>query len=509
MSYEEVLKLEFSDESLRDHILNALKWVRDERVYSGRPLPPVHFPRITMSDEDMAAMARGGKFAALREPAVCCVDLFWVLEINKKRRRPIANPAMNDHVSKLELQASHGLPDTARVRAAMDAADFMIQSDFAAFYDQLPLAETVRKYFAIDADRALTAVPMGFRASVEVANAISLGIAMFPFESTSGASFDRLVYIDNILLLATDVETVERMATTLKERIRQCDATVNNDFTWEATTEGDFLGVRYDLVKKTRANTAKTLNKLQHIVDNRQSLFNTYKEVASVYGLLFFASEVAGLGLCDYFDALTYYRRRMSALVALGASWNAACEPIADHERANLYTWLHDALHAKPRPIIDRHPPPELRIFTDASATGWGAVSVGPKAIHYCSAEWSQEVMAEYDVSSSVAMEPLGLWFALKALVPPEARSVELHTDHRNLIFDRYSRSKHYNDLYAAMLRDFPHVHFEILYIKGEDNVVADALSRTGGGHGLTLPLQKRGAQAEGVAGYLGWGQNV
>lgn len=468
VDYDAVLNLPVTDPEILNHLRIALRWVRDITMYTNRRLPPYrrYPPRLT--DEHMATLRKYGKFVIVSHPR-CGVKAFFVIEWAKKRLRSIFAPDINAVISKDELQASR-LPLRPFVRSIVAEYLWMLQFDFASFYDQLPVAPEIQPLFSVVGRECLANLPMGFRAAVEVAQAISLVIADLGFDDVAV-----IVYIDNILLLCNDPARLVEAANVLLERAKKVGA-VFNDYSLTPTQTDDFIGEHFDLAASTRTNSAKTKDKLQHALTNIQS-FVSFRDIAALFGLLFFASEVADLKLAKFFPALTYYRAAMSAVAS--RSWDDLAPPLIGAALESAAAWLTEARTATPAPIVLPPTSPTFTIYCDASEWGWGAVSIGPNAVHHLSGQWSEEDRKRYNVKSSLVAEPLGIWRAVSAVATLTTPAITIFTDHKNLTFKKkYSKNKNYNDLYEKLDTQYKNTRFTFNFIPGVQNTMADFLSR-------------------------------
>ena len=469
VKYDKVVALAERNPDLLAHLHTALRWVLDADFLCARPLP--HFRRYVprLSDKDILLLDSVKKFCKVFKPR-CSVKAFSVPEWAKKRRRPIFWPDINECISVAELQPSR-LPQRADVRAAVASYKFMLQFDFMSFYDQLPLAESVRPLFSFQGRTCLANLPMGFRPAVEVAQAISLVLADLQLPGVR-----TIVYIDNILLLCDDPVALRAAGDLFVQRATSCGA-VFNAYTLDPVQSETFLGESYDLVAGTRTNSAKTLSKVTFVSENL-AMMRTFTDVASLFGLLFFASEVANLHLAFYFEALQYYRHAMS-LVAKDEDWSGTAPAMSAVAYDKVTKWLGDVRTAAPTPIVAPITAPTLTIYCDASAHGWGAVSLSQNAVLHLSGVWSDHDKINNNIGSSLVAEPLGIWRAVSAVVTRNTPCVRIFTDHKNLTNGKnYARNVDYNNLYKKLAETYPDVSFIFSFIPGKENTIADLLSR-------------------------------
>lgn len=452
---------------VRDRLTRSLRWVEDPTWYDQFVLPPFrkYHARFTASDRDLLNKAR--KF--VRTSPRCSVKAFCVPEWDRNRKRPIFWPDLNAAISKALLIAGL-LPLKPDVRKKVNESAWSVQFDFASWYDQLPLNIKISSLFSFDGSLCLASLPMGFRPSADVAQCVSTAITDFPLPEGVNVT----VYIDNIRFGGPSAEAVAAAAKTFLERADKVGAIVN-DREIKPTQVESFLGEQYDLIQKTRCLTPKTVEKLKttpQIIDSQM----TARQLAAVFGILFFASEVLNTNLSCYFNAMRYYRTAMARLT----NWDDLAPTIPLEARAELTAWLNALLSNCPVPTVPNTSEPELTIYCDASEYGWGAACISAKGTRLISGQWTPEDRASYDVSHSTVAEPLAVRRIVAALVPGHTRHARILSDHQGLVFagnKGYGKCKSYNDM-CAFLAKFSNTSFSFDFVPGVLNSVADSLSR-------------------------------
>lgn len=418
----------------------------------------------------MQALSDADKFVSTRPR--CGVKTFAVPERSKHRRRPIFWPDINRSIHRSVLLKGY-IPLRRDIRKKVHDSAWSVQFDFASWYDQLPLLNDIPRLFSVDGKTCLASLPMGFRPSAEVAHTISEAIADFPLPTGVTA----VVYIDNIRFGGPNKADVEKAASDFLLRADSVGAILNERHTTAKFRE-DFLGERFDLRTKTRRLTAKTLLKVRAAKTALKERL-TYRQVAAIFGLLFFCSEVLKLNLSHLFRALRYYRSQMSRV----SQWDSDAEAIPDDARRELIAWLNAANRNVPVPTWESDEVfPDLTIFVDASAQGWGAVSISSSGVFQAGAPWSPADKEQHNVSLSTVAEPLAVLRAAKAFVSTSSNQVLIMSDHLGLVFAGnagYGKSESYNTMCKELSTCFPRTRFTFQFIEGVNNVVADAISRS------------------------------
>ena len=277
-----------------DHVLN---WVENPSWYDQFALPSFRRYKSRLSEEDLDLLHKAGKFTQTKPR--CGVKAFAVPERSKHRRRPIFWPDINKAIDKSILLKGY-IPLKRDIRKKVFDSSWSIQFDFASWYDQLPLKGDIPRLFSVNGKTCLSSLPMGFRPSAEVAHTISETIADFPLPD--GVTV--VVYIDNVRFGGSDKAKVVKAA---KEFISRADTVgaILNERNLTPRRAEDFLGEHFNLTKKTRRLTKKTLEK----IDAAYSALDdplSFRQVAAIFGLLFFCSEALQLKLSKVFPKVFF-----------------------------------------------------------------------------------------------------------------------------------------------------------------------------------------------------------
>jgi hypothetical protein len=144
-----------------------------------------------------------------------------------------------------------------------------------------------------------------------------------------------------------------------------------------------------------------------------------------------------------------------------------------------LLEWSDIAAQNKPVPAWQDEHLPELEIYVDASIDGWGAISFTPEGgVMKLSERWTSEDWHAWNLSSSVAAEPLAMRKAVARLVTGGMKHVVIHTDHIPLYWafqKGFARAWSYSKT-IEFLQNYG-TQFTIQYVEGPRNP-ADVLSR-------------------------------
>lgn len=451
------------------NLAQSLRWVEDFEHYKQFELPPLIKHKTRFSPADITALEDAGKFV-LCDP-VCSCDSFPIPEWDRDRNRPIFHPDINAVISKSCLIKGI-IPRKEVVRKNAAESRWSVQFDFASWYDQLPLDIKISSLFCFLDRRCLASLPMGFRPSADVAQSVSTAIADFHLPDQVNVS----VYIDNIRFGGPTKASVTAAAEEFLARANKVGAIVNEKEITPMQHE-DFLGEHYNLVRGTRSLTNKNLEKLRHAAKMLNTVL-TFRQLAAIYGLLFFSSEVLRTDISQFFVALSFYRRSMSNVPEWDATAPGFDEPVLN----KLRQWFQELLRNRPTPIVNSSlPSPDLTIFCDASEFGWGAVCISSTGVNLLQGEWTEEEKAAYDVSHSTIAEPLAVRKITALAVNGDHKHVRVLSDHMGLIFagnKGYGKCRSYNDM-CRFLHQYTSTTFTFGFVPGALNVTADKLSRS------------------------------
>lgn len=317
------------------------------------------------------------------------VNVFAVPEL-KGRRRLITEPHLNAAIAKHEMPKLH-YPSRLQRRQSLRHAKYMLQIDFEAYYDAIPIPETIRNNFVFrsrggDGFFRLCTLPTGARWSVAVAQAITNVIV----DVDTPVLIDTM--IDNIMVAAREGQEIDFLRTVrlILDRIREANLLTSPDRE-ELASETDeelleramkrdvFLGEEYgeyDGEQRWVRNAPKTVAKIKLSLQLPRF---TCRSFVSVISLILFALHTTGLNPAQTFRLLRAYRG-VYRQVSRGKDW--------DEELSYLDSRVHqELLHLGSRLVENRweeianvrHPTYEeddydVVCFTDACVDGWGAV---------------------------------------------------------------------------------------------------------------------------------------
>ena len=368
--------------------------------------------------------------------------IFTVPEWHKARRRHIAEPLINDWFSQtptIKFRSRQQRHQIVRKFAGGVAATL----DLSSYFDQFSLADGVKKYFGIsfkDRTSRMNVLPMGFRPSAQIAQVLTWILCA----GLDCADIAIMTYIDNICIIGSNPAQVAQVRATILARAALIGAVFNTEgIDSPPSPVFEFLGESFDLSGKdaTAALSEKTLAKINLIEEKVFENTMTRKQLAAVVGLFMFASG-AGLAhnsIYKRYHALRFYRDQVSWAQSgrVLNEWGKKCNEFTPQATQSFREWLNDLRSNKPTiiPPPSRHATTDV-LFTDACETGWGALHVTRDGcIRIVEGRWSPTDSSQWNMSSSVASEPLGVARALcKCITPGPDVNVVVYTDHQPII---------------------------------------------------------------------------
>ena len=462
----------------RNELLRAMRWVRPSPAYDElrRILAEHCFERehrTSLDADDIKLIFDLRKMEVARTSPVAWCNAFAVEEEKEDgpRRRPIFEPLINDILKMSNdelLDVSTVYTSKDELRRAVFASPCAAQFDFAAWFDQIPLDPAIRDLFGVvtpNGSMQLTVTPMGYRPSCQIAQAASNSISDVPTRVFHGGC------VDNIIFMGSGAEVTDASKHFLR-RSAAVGAQVK-DATIALATAYDFLGEHYDHSAKTRRLTEKTSSKAAYAgsVLRTGDSFTT-KQLLAIFGLLLYAAGTLRITIARFHWAMRF-------LSFVAATEQGETHIPDDGVRAEMILWCDIAAKNEPVPVWTEDVEPDITIYTDASATGWGAISISKGGtILQLSQPWTEDDW-RWNLFSSVAAEPLAMRKAIAAMVPCTAKKVVIYTDHLPLHYamkKTFGRAYSYS-LVAQLVGSYRDCVFDVRFIPGTQNP-ADVLSR-------------------------------
>lgn len=314
------------------------------------------------------------------------VNVFAVPEM-KGRRRLITEPLVNACLDKRVLPRVN-YPSRLGRRQSLRYAKYMLQIDFEAYYDAIPMPEEVRNMFVFRKGALhcrLKTLPTGARWSVAVGQAITWAIV----------DIDTPVIIhtmiDNIMIAAAHGQEVEfiKAVRQIVDRIRQANLLTtpdretlelmpNEELLQEAIKPNTFLGEEYEWngMERIIRNSVKTVAKLRLALEATRFSCRSF---VSLVSLELYALHTTRLNPASAFQLLRAYRG-VYRKVTEGLDWDAELPYLDEKVYAEMVRIGTMLVENKWWTITDEYYPTyddrdyTHIVFTDASYGGWGAI---------------------------------------------------------------------------------------------------------------------------------------
>jgi hypothetical protein len=440
------------------------------------------------------------------------VNMFVVLEKLKNRVRSIKHTvSINEILGRNTLRRCR-FPGKIEIAEAIQHGEYFIELDFAAYYDQFPLARDVGgrmcfkrfgKWYRLDT------LPMGQRHAVEIAQSATDRLLDFKKKSNRCLSI-----IDNVIFFGSKQDVIDD-AYEFILRCRAVGATINDvdvptatrdTMERRATTSGVWAGVDIDLTAKTTRVAQKTVDKLRVSWERRADW--SWRDYAAHLGLLLWPWHIIDLPMPEFFEVLRFnsgiaqkihaYQppQRPDGKWPKNPAWNAAATGIPEKCWQSLRWWTDIVLDNRPRVVRAKKTTPDLVLECDASSWGLGVVcyNTRTKELSYYQEKWSwrdhnishfNRATGESKLFRSTYAEPLALLRAKSWALRtnPEARRIIIGSDNTPSVYSSRrgfnSRSYHMNHNIKLSDRDFPRHEYDVEYLHvAGDVILADGLSR-------------------------------
>ena len=344
------------------------------------------------------------------------------------------------------------LPNIEEVIESLAGAKYFSHLDLSQGYYQCELRKEDRHITAFSTNRGqyqMTRLPMGLKVSPSTFSRL-MTVAM------SGLNMERcLVYLDDIIVFGKSLDEHNKNLSKIFERLRQTSLKLN----------------------PTKCNFLKTeLLYLGHLV----SVEGIKPDPSKLEVIKNWSSPQTADEVKRFVAFANYYRKHIKDFAKF-------CSPLNKLTRKNVeFNWTEGCEHSfqylkkcfMNPPVLDYPDFSEGNIFTlhtDASGKALGAVLSNQNARPVA---FASKALNKAEINySTIEKELLGVVWAIRHFRPYlYGRKFEVYTDHRPLVYlftlkDPSSRLTKFR----LALEEYK---FEVIYKKGSENVVADALSR-------------------------------
>jgi hypothetical protein len=507
------------------------RYLHDESAYPAvLPTPKLQVTGLSREDERLLA----SRYDVLHDPPRASTYGFKIAEIEKRRCRPVWACSLNemDFPTPPPSLQLHSYAETIKI---VDESTYFMQLDGRSMYDQFPLSEPIKKFYAFKMHNgttvALNRAPMGFKFSHGIAQLTSETIAFDqedetqPMESASiihldnfGLSWKRIAQVDHMAEKSQIVDKITKIFTRATETGFQFNEFSKEevlkylesspDTRWEIlkphlfTKDGGkftFLGIQYELrhqgnTKTISSKSAAKLSAVKEITAKTSILPQaSFRQIAMLVGIVRFCSKVLQFHNED-FNAYDQTRQMAKLCQEDIKTWDTQ---IGVHFARNLFPFVHIAqkiLVAEPKRIrptwnFDKC----IIIFVDASKVGWGGIAIFPDGTkQIAKARWLQPALWE----SSVKAEPRAVEEILMELKLPRGSQVIFATDHEGLVWASQAVQIHTYTYHKAMaFVEASGIQAAFTFIQGVQNP-ADEPSRDRPSTATDRQLQVMGAAA-------------
>lgn len=525
VNHQNVFSLPTTKDATKTHLRDSWRFM-DPAIFGG--LQTSRTLRSTqLSQRDIDEAVAMGKFERCDSQAFSGsklpdgwhgVNVFTVPEL-KGRRRLITEPLLNAVIDTKEIPKV-SYPSRLARRQSLRHATYMLQIDFEAFYDAIPIPEAIRNLFVFrkgNAHYRLCTLPTGARWSVAVGQAITWNIV----DIDSPVILHTM--IDNIMIAARLGEEAEfiRAVRTIVERIGAANLMTSPDrgelerWTDEeilanAVENNTFIGEEYTWngTERLVRNSIKTVAKLGLAMKAKSFSCRSF---VSLVSLILYALHTTRLNPASAFQLLRAYRGVYRA-VNEGLDWDSELryiDPGVYDKMIEIGTSLKENrwwnIADEVRPTYEESYFHHV-VVTDASYAGWGAYmrcnSTG--VVTACQQKWERgEVFNRtpydlemtrksgfFDAHHSAHAEPRAAQLALRQLERmgiADGSRIALITDHfaiahaqrRTNGFGGIGRGYSLNKLfeYVNDLEFLRGIRVTFFYLSGKVNP-ADTISR-------------------------------
>ena len=472
LNLEAVLKLEVEDTRTTQYVKEAAEWLTEPRCYESLLEQGEVLKEDRISPLSNALMHRllDAKCEVEKEGETARAEVFpfGVTELKAPpppeqmywRLRPITEPRINKRIEVIPRIKLTSLEDNIE-GARQGKRGCVIQLDAVAWYDQIPLGQFVRVFFAISWKGRyyyLKSLPMGLRLAVWIACAITWHLVNFKHAGVWVNTF-----VDNFRF-AGEVDATVKAVLEFVRRCKSVGATLDHmpDTEEEALAlnekVGSFLGAKFNYAEERMSLTDKTCAKLG-LIDIGAMAKNSisFRQFSVLMGLYNFAGRVLKYPFYRAFHLLRRYREEATAEALFPDKVWGARELFLSPTEFKELKEMQEFLANNKEVCYKRDPEVDAVIFSDACSSGWGGLIICNAVKKVVAGTWNPEEVKKGMYESSATSEPLGLikvWEAVKDL---QFQHAIVYLDHSPLVWG-FARSRpfsfHYNCALEALSRN-------------------------------------------------------
>lgn len=335
----------------------------------------VLYGTCTLSTKDVEYMEATGLIEQIsRERCNGAVWLHAEAETAKTRRRFIAWPRQaNDGIcvkgTEIAPQLATPVSCVESAGKAMSEGKVPVVFDMKAWYHQFSLPQECYSYCFSAKGRfyRLRTIPTGCRPAAGVAN---IATAILTRIAERALQLDKAsVYIDNVRLWCTK-DKLSQVASVIKTITARFNAETNETeaeiLATAVSATHDFLGLKYDVNKKTIEIGPKVKSKLDFLRTEVEGDKVQRRRLDSIIGVLLFASFAMGLDLSFYYHFFKWNRENLSALADEILIWDSCA-------KSTIQWWIETIQRSPARKIEEAVASGTTTfLWTDASSSGWG-----------------------------------------------------------------------------------------------------------------------------------------
>lgn len=467
LNMEALKTLSTASTTSQEFLSEALKFLTPERFYNLFTSRTIKATAI--SAEDILKAVEMGKFEpcdpdVIKGPTlpidVHGVNVFTTPEL-KGRRRLITEPHLNGAIAKHEVPRVQYNTRLAR-RQSLRYAKYMLQIDFEAYYDSIPIPENIRNNFVFRTKSwkyyRLRTLPTGARWSVAVGQAITNVIIDIDTPIIIETLIDNIMlaakegqekeFIHGVRTILTRIKTVNLMTSPDRESILSMP---DDEILKLAQDKNIFLGEEYrewNGKERLVRNSSKTIAKLQLALEIN---LHTHRTFASTVSLILFALHTTQINPAKAFRLLQAYRG-VYQMATTALDWDTPLPYLHSKVKENLDEIGEELCKNEWWTIAEIRRPTyndleyDIICYTDASAAGWGAIvqCVKEKKVKTYQQKWIPNIhladigapgstLDHFNAKHSAHAEPRAVHTLLKQLVKEgicDNAKIAIVTDH-------------------------------------------------------------------------------
>ncbi len=316
-------------------------------------------------DEEVAALLEKGAITQVDRGEF--ISGFFLIPKASGGWRPIINlKALNFFIPHLHFQ----MEGVNTLRYTVRQGDWLAKIDLKDAYFSVALNPSQRKFFCFKWKGKVfqyVSMPFGLGPAPRVFTKILRPIVGFLRQQ----GLRLVVYLDDILIIGHSREAAQEAVKRVVDLLESLGFVIQDEKSVREPSQSlEYIGLVIDTISMSfTLPSKKKLKLLEHCNRAYNSKTLALRDIASLLGILNWAAQSVVYAPAHYRNLQVFYTQQSKRM--LGDL--SATVTLSPEAKSDLFWWINLADLSEGRKILAS--PPTISIFSDASLSGWGAVS--------------------------------------------------------------------------------------------------------------------------------------